>query len=231
MQLLFELRTEKRHHTTAQAAVLLTHYTSAEEPQAGSLWVTRAIEHAVLIDAQSSLLVENVAISLKKRLWWSILLRDRSLCIGLSRRPQVTSMSLHGWSDWLSTDDFSEELYQSQVYDYDTKKRLLEALQKQCELAVLLTDLVSLAFNHEKTPRRLLSMIEFQGLLSSIQNIKKSLDEWKMPDQPLISPTKTSTSEGLDPVAMLAYMTYMYYQFVSPHPPHCLKTNQVAVYF
>jgi hypothetical protein len=168
--------------------------------------------------------------SLKKRLWWSILLRDRSLCIGLRRRPQVTSISLHGWSDWLSIEDFSEELHQSQVYDYDTKKDLLEALQKQCELAVLLTDLASLAFTHQKTPRRLLSMIEFQGILLSIKNIKRSLDEWKLPIQPVSSPSKASTSEGNDAVSKLTYMTYMYYQFVSTLQPTVFKTNQAAVY-
>ncbi|CAG8890329.1 unnamed protein product [Penicillium egyptiacum] len=209
--LLFQLRAEKRPHANAQGAVLLTHYTSAQEPQAGSLWVTRAIECAMLIDAQPSSSVESVAISLKKRLWWSILLRDRSLCIGLRRRSQMTSTTLHGWSDWLSTEDFSEELYQSQVYDYDTKKRLLDALQKQCELAVLLTDLVSLVFTHQKTPRRLLSMIEFQGLLSSIKDIKRSIDKWMLPSKPLIPPRNTSASEDHDPVARLTYMTYMYY--------------------
>ncbi|KAJ5824739.1 Transcription factor [Penicillium robsamsonii] len=209
-KILFEKRTEERSHANAQGAVLLTNYTSADDPQSGSLWVTRAIEHAMLIDAQSSL-GENVAISLKKRLWWSILLRDRSLSIGLRRRPQVTSTSLHGWSDWLSTEDFSEELHQSQVYDYDTKKCLLEALQKQCELAVLLTDLVTLAFTHQKTPRRLLSMIEFQGLLLSIKKIKKSLNEWELPKQPLGAPSNRSRSEGNDAVERLTNMTYMYY--------------------
>ncbi|CAG8291582.1 unnamed protein product [Penicillium nalgiovense] len=208
--LLFELRTEKLSHANAQGAVLLTHYISAEDPQAGSLWVTRAIEQAILIDAQPSLLVENVATSLKKRLWWSILLRDRSLCIGLRRRPQVTS-SFYRWSDWLSIEDFSEELYQSRVYDYNTKRVLFGALQNQCELAVLLTDLVSLVFTHRKIPRRLLSMIEYQGVLSRIKTIKKSLTEWKLPIQPLISPNTTSTSEGNNAVAMLTYMTYMYY--------------------
>lgn len=95
----------------------------------------------MLIDSHPPLVVGNVAISLKKRLWWSILLRDQSLCIGLRHRPRVTSIGLHGWSDWLSIEDFSEELHQSRVYNYDTKKRLLVELQNQCELAVVLTDL------------------------------------------------------------------------------------------
>ncbi|OQE42261.1 hypothetical protein PENCOP_c004G07000 [Penicillium coprophilum] len=209
--LLFELRTEKRSHINAQGAVLLTHYTSADDTQSGSLWVTRAIEHAMLVDAEPLSSVDNVKMSLKKRLWWSILLRDRSLSIGLRRRPQVTSISLHGWSDWLSTEDFEEELHQSRVYDYDTKKSLLKGLQKQCELAVLLTGLLNLAFTQQKTPRRLLSMIEFQGLLLRTKSIKKSLKEWELSIQPLSPPRKTSPSDGNDAVERLTYMTYMYY--------------------
>ncbi|KAJ5170980.1 Transcription factor [Penicillium coprophilum] len=209
--LLFELRTEKRCHINAQGAVLLTHYTSADDTQSGSLWVTRAIEHAMLVDAEPLSSMDNVRLSLKKRLWWSILLRDRSLSIGLCRRPQVTSISLHGWSDWLSTEDFEEELHQSRVYDYDTKMRLLEALQKQCELAVLLTDLVNLAFTQRKTPRRLLSMIEFQNLLLRTKRIKISLNEWELSSQPLIPSRETPLLDGNEAVESLTYMTFMYY--------------------
>lgn len=79
----------------------------------------------MLIDSHLSLVMGNVAISLKERLWWSILLRDQSLVICLRHRPRVISIGFHGWSDWLSADDFSEHL--------------LDELQKQCELAVILT--------------------------------------------------------------------------------------------
>ncbi|KAJ5838738.1 uncharacterized protein N7525_003926 [Penicillium rubens] len=70
VELLFQLRAEEQSHANAQGAVLLTLYTSAQEPQAGSLWLTKAIEYAVLMNAQLSPSVENVAISLslEKRL-------------------------------------------------------------------------------------------------------------------------------------------------------------------
>lgn len=73
----------------------------------------------MLIDAQPSLVIDNFGKSLKKRLWWSILLRDRSLCIGLRRRPQVY---VEYW-DWLEEDDFEEEIQYSKVYDKATKDR------------------------------------------------------------------------------------------------------------
>lgn len=139
LELLFDLNTEARPSAKAQGAILLTHHTSAENPQAGSLWITRAIENTMTIDAQPSLVVEDVKENLRKRLWWAILLRDRSLCTGLRRRPQVTSINLHGWSDWLSDNDFADEMQHSRVYNYEAKRRLLQALQEQCQLAVLLT--------------------------------------------------------------------------------------------
>lgn len=169
------------------------------------------MEQAMLIDAQPALMVEHVSLALKKRLWWSILLRDRSLSIGLRRRPQVTSINFHGWSDWLNIEDFHDELHQSPVYDYDTKMRLLAALQKQCELAVLVTDLVSLAFTPRRTPKRYLSMAEFQALMARIDTIKRSLDDWIKPSQPLRSSGNVSYSGEADAVTTMSYMTYMFY--------------------
>ncbi|KAJ5787874.1 hypothetical protein N7457_002864 [Penicillium paradoxum] len=210
-KMLFEFKTERQFHANAQGAILLTHYASGQDPQAGSFWLRRAIQQARLIDAESSVTQENVSVSLKKRLWWSILLRDRSLSIGLRRRPQITSINFHGWSDHLSAEDFYKELRQSPVYDYNTKTRLLATLQNQCQLAVVVTDLVSLIFNLRRTARRYLSMIEYQALLARMKNITKSLDEWKQSSHPLVPPTDTSRSEGADVIARLMYMTYMFY--------------------
>src|SRR5699024_729829 len=83
-KLLYYLQVESSPSAKAQGAVLLTHHTSSEDPLGGSHWLTQAIENAMMIDAKPFFSnVEDVNPSLKKRLWWSILLRDRSLCIGL----------------------------------------------------------------------------------------------------------------------------------------------------
>ncbi|KAJ5807958.1 hypothetical protein N7474_009227 [Penicillium riverlandense] len=205
-KLLFDLKAEVRPSAKAQGAVLLTHHTSAEHPQAGSLWLTRAIENALIIGAQPSLLDEHVSDSLKKRLWWSILLRDRSLCIGLRRRPQVTSINLHGWSDWLREEDFAEELYSSRVYDLDAKRLLLQALQEQCQLAVLLTDLVSLIFCPRANPSCFLSAEEFHGLMSNVERIRVSLTEWEMQTQPALRLDAVQDNSGPAATIYAAFM-------------------------
>lgn len=187
---------------------MLTHYTSADDPRCGSLWVSIAIENAMLIGTQLSSPLEDISIPLKKRLWWSILLRDRSLCIGLRRQPQVTSVVSHGWCGWLTVEDFAEEMHHSEVYSYEAKMQLIVALQQQCELAVLVTDLAFLVFTHPRHSRLHLSMADFEKLISSITSIKESLDNWQSPQ---LVPD-TPKNERPEAIATLNYLTHMYYQ-------------------
>lgn len=162
LQTLFDLKAETQHSANTQGAILLTHHTSAEAPRAGSLWLTRAIESAVMIDSQPLEPAANFSRSLKKRLWWSIIARDRSLCIGLRRRSQISSLHLYACEGWLTEEDFEDEMHHSIYYDYETKKRFLAAFQEQCRLAVILTDLVSLVFmprvaSHTQAPETYIS--------------------------------------------------------------------------
>lgn len=168
----------------------------------------RAIESAMLIDAQPSLVIDNFGKSLKKRLWWSILLRDRSLCIGLRRRPQVY---VEYW-DWLEEDDFEEEIQYSQVYDKATKRQLFQVLQEQCRLAVLLSDLVSLVFVPRGISSCFLTMAEFEGMMSTIERINQSLVEWEI-KTPFPAPTPTEPTDLDNPVAILTNLTFMYLQY------------------
>jgi hypothetical protein len=193
----------------AQGAVLLTHHTSAIAPLAGSLWLTSAIENAMLIDAQPSLVEDYINDSMKKRLWWSILVRDRSLCIGLRRRPQVTSLNLHGCRDWLREQDFEDEMHHSEVYDYQTKAIFLSALQEQCTLAILLTDLVSLIFNPRLTPTASYSEEEFESQMNTLNKVTHSLTQWHSKAH---YPPNPRDNRCPHPSAALKNMTFMYYQ-------------------
>lgn len=161
--------------------------------------------------------------SLKKRLWWSILLRDRSICIGLRRRPQITSSTFFGRNDLPNIEDFEEELHNSLVYDYETKQSLLIAFRQQCELAALLTNLSSLVFDTSQTRKPFLSFIEFQSLMSNVKTIKRSLSNWEESVQSFIPRGMTPESE--DATATLIHLTIMYYQFVSSVPPYCVRPN------
>ncbi|KAJ5086193.1 Transcription factor [Penicillium argentinense] len=161
------------------------------------------------IDAQPSLLIENFLVSMKKRLWWSILLRDRSLCIGLRRRPQITSVNLHGCRDWLKEEDFEGEMHASQIFNYEAKRRLLVAFQEQCHLAILLTDLVSVVFAPRATCGLPPSAEVFHSLMHEVEAIKRALVEWEA--QALPAPAPTFQPQNDDPSAALRSLTFMYY--------------------
>lgn len=213
-QLLYDLMAETRPSVRAQGAILLTHHTSAEVPQAGSLWLTRAIENAMIIDTKPSITVENVPKSTKKRLWWSILLRDRSICIGLRRQPQIASHNLHGCRDWLGEEDFEQEMHGSPFYDYDAKMKLLKALQDQCRLAVLLTDLVCLVFTPRVTTIASYSKEAFRALMCTVEDIKTSLISWEAQAQAPVILDRMAGNH--DPALTTKNLTFMYYQYESP---------------
>lgn len=166
----------------------------------------------MMIDSQPTNIVENLPQCMKKRIWWSILIRDRSLCIGLRRRPQVTSINMHGYYDSLKEEDFHAELHCSRVYDYDTKRELLIALQEQCSLAVVLTDLVTLVFAPASTTRRCLSFSEFYQDMRKADYIKQSLVKWEVQARPTPPPNASSTRLDEDAAGPLRSLTFMYYQ-------------------
>ena len=183
----------------AQGALLLTHHTSAEAPQAGSSWLSRAIESALSIDAQPPIVLESITESMQKRLWWSILLRDRSLCIGLRRRPQITSLNFRWYRGFLSEEDFEDEIANSRVYDCTVKRMLIAVFQEQCHLASLLTELVVLVFS----PRPTWYTAEaFHNAMSIIETIKSSL---------VMMERRFSNSVD-DTCASIRNITLMYYQ-------------------
>ncbi|KAJ5934090.1 hypothetical protein N7466_003637 [Penicillium verhagenii] len=211
-KLLFDLKVEMKPSAKAQGALLLTHHTSAIAPLAGSLWLTSSIENAMLIDAQPSLVDDQVSEAMKKRLWWSLLLRDRSLCIGLRRRPQITSINIHRCRDWLQEEDFEDEMHTSKVYDYQNKIIFLSALQEQCTLAVLLTDLVTLIFNPRLAPATSYTKDEFESQMITLKNIKESLTQWHSQATYRPDPKSNRCSH---PCTALKNMTFMYYHTAS----------------
>ncbi|THC97202.1 hypothetical protein EYZ11_003311 [Aspergillus tanneri] len=205
-KLLFHLKAEDRPFIQAQGAVLLTLHTTADEPQAGSLWLARAIQ-AVMVLGCKPAPSEDTQGAMKKRLWWSIILRDRSLCLGLRRRPQVTSIDFSMDVEPLEEEDFTEEIDNSQVYDPRTKRLLFKALQEQCRLAVLLTEMVSFVFASHglSTPR--LSCEEFRESLARVSRIKATLKQWET-----CSNMSTWMKEDLpEAVNLFVNFTLMYY--------------------
>jgi hypothetical protein len=208
-KLLLDLKVETRSYATAQGAILLSHHSSAEDPRAGSLWLSKSIESAKNLDSELSSSTEKNINPLRKRIWWSILLRDRSLSIGLRRCPQVTQVDLHGFPGLLNEEDIANEMLSSRVYDRDAKRTLLKAFQEQCQLAVQLTATVSLVFTSSLTPRRTSSVERFDKAVATLKRFKESLIHWEAVSK--LSKPPVARSDINYPAVGLINTTYMLY--------------------
>ena len=163
----------------------------------------------MVVDSHPSDSIMGVSESMRKRLWWCILLRDRSICIGLRRRPQITSIRTDACFDQLNESDFADEMRSSRVHIYETKKKLFIAFQEQCNLALLLTELVCLIFTPGLAARRHLAPDEFCRHNERVENIRQSLLVWESHAQP--APSVMSQPGIYDPVSTLKSLTFMYY--------------------
>ncbi|KAE8420413.1 hypothetical protein BDV36DRAFT_293300 [Aspergillus pseudocaelatus] len=201
---LFDLQAENDAFAKAQGSVLLAHHTSAHDPQASSIWLMRAIQNAMIVGCGPGPGDREINLSMMRRLWWSMVLRDRVLSIGLRRRPQITSVEFNMGANWLKEEDFADEIVNSRVYDPQVKIQLFQVLQEQCKLAVLLTDMVALVFSSQGVSSPSLSLTEFQAVLAAIRRIKRYLTKWEAVS---IVPPPTSH----ETVCFFTHLTWMYY--------------------
>ncbi|KAL2813884.1 hypothetical protein BJX63DRAFT_421078 [Aspergillus granulosus] len=204
---LYDLHAEDRPHPQAQGSVILTLHTSANEPQISSLWLTRAIQNAMIIGCQPGP-TEDIEPSLKKRLWWAIILRDRSICLGLRRRPQVTSFDMGMVAELPDEDDFADEINNSPVYSPEIKRMMLKVLQEQCRLAVLLSEMITFVFASHGIAAPSLTLEQFQEELAKIARTKSAMQRWEA-CSPLHQWTEGKAPEA---VTLFTNFTYMYYQ-------------------
>ncbi|KNG87592.1 hypothetical protein ANOM_005442 [Aspergillus nomiae NRRL 13137] len=203
-KLLFDLQAEDDAFAKAQGSALLAHHTSAQDPQASNIWLMRAIQNAMIVGCGPGPGDSQINLSMMKRLWWSMVLRDRVLSIGLRRRPQITSVEFNMGANWLTEEDFADEIVNSRVYDPELKIQLFQVLQEQCKLAVLLTDMVALVFSSQGVSSPSLSLTEFQAVLAAIRRIKRYLTKWEA-----VSIVPPSTSH--ETVTFFTHLTWMYY--------------------
>ncbi|KAL5336908.1 hypothetical protein BJX70DRAFT_371452 [Aspergillus crustosus] len=217
-KLLFDLRAERLPLNKAQGAVLLSHQVSPDDPQTGSLWLVYATQNTVILGQQPVSLSGDFEDSMKKRLWWSILLRDRCLCLGLRRRTQITSKHFNAETSYFEEADFAEEIAQSHVYDPDSKKILFQALQHQCRLAVLVTDMATFMFTSNGVSSPSLSFKAFHSHRCEIKRLRNELLQWERKFSP--PQTLPNGSSLLPSVTTFIKVTYMYYYAAQSNLAH-----------
>ncbi|KAL4736096.1 hypothetical protein BDV11DRAFT_211539 [Aspergillus similis] len=183
--ILFHLQSAETPLVRARAALLLAFHTSSSEPLDASRWFTHAIHAATeaTLNLEAQEIVTEEERSKHNRLWWSIVLRDRSLSLGLRRRPQISLLKLGMIRDNPEEKAFEDEIMGSQVYDPVIKRELFKIFRAEYQLAVPLTEMVSLVFGMHGISQPSLSVQRFYETLEILGRIKISLQLWKEQSQ------------------------------------------------
>ena len=173
-------------------------------------WNLCAIQNTIAVGQSTHALDADATRVAKKRLIWSVFVRDRILWLGRHRRPQFISASFNVATGYLEEDDVADEIMFSPVYEADVKRSLLKIFQAQCRLAVILTGVISIAFTSSDGYVPRLSWQDLQQSLARVERLKSQLALWK--DEvdaqvPMHNPTH-------EVVEVMANLTLMYYQYV-----------------
>ncbi|KAE8405502.1 fungal-specific transcription factor domain-containing protein [Aspergillus pseudonomiae] len=142
-KLIYDFELENDQLRLGQAAVLLTYRCSSTDRLSNTTWLALGIQHARAVKAHVYHRYptnERAARVTLKRLWWCLILRDRLLSLGVRRALQILpchfDVSSHSP---LTYEDLEDEVKASEVYDAATKKRLIEVVTSQFQLAATMT--------------------------------------------------------------------------------------------
>ncbi|EEP76991.1 predicted protein [Uncinocarpus reesii 1704] len=211
--LLYDLNAEHNILSKAQGSVLLTYQSSSVNLHAGSLWLTSAIQNALLLEAHNyhKLDHNDPLRNTKKRLWWSILLRDRILPLGLRRHLQISRPNFDLSLDYMNEDDMQEEIYCSEVYNVETKRHLTRVLNLQCQLAMVLTGVVTTVYSANGfTQPRPMAKTDLEKSMADIVKFREDLAEWANDAKVAFNPFSGSNNVH-ESVILYSELTYMYY--------------------
>lgn len=175
-KVLHDFSVEDSPFVIAQTAVLMTLWCPVE-PRAvpsSSMWLQLAIQNARFVDAH---LAWDAAVSpittanrpqpsrrMLRRLWWSCVIRDRALALGLRRGLQVTTTQP---SPYMA--DFESEMSRSEVYAWERKQVLARLFLRMAQLCNILTDLLTYPPDASESP------LQSAGILT---DCRQSLQRW-----------------------------------------------------
>ncbi|KAL5343089.1 hypothetical protein BJX70DRAFT_207374 [Aspergillus crustosus] len=142
-KLVYESGIEKDSLATARATLLLTYYTSDYEVSTNSDWLRSSIRHAKTSKGTKSEM---------KRVWWSCLIRDRIIALGMRRPLQITGEDLDLYPQMLTEEDMNDEIFTSRVYKPEVKASLFDLLASLCHFVTAVTELVTATYPMARAP-------------------------------------------------------------------------------
>ncbi|KIX02483.1 uncharacterized protein Z518_08424 [Rhinocladiella mackenziei CBS 650.93] len=214
-RLLYDFRTELNFTAISQASLLLSLHCTPLDAHANTSWLSTAVQYAQADNAHHYYRLAGLSDHQrrqKKRLWWSCVLRDRILAVGTRRSIQITPDHFDFSQDVVTEQDFAGEMEQSQAYNLETKRSLVQIFNIQCKLAVAMTSTVMRIYplNGVSIPVKPLKH-DFLQAHSHIKQCKQELTRWaEMAKAPLASGTHNMTTPHRS-VTLYADLTYIYY--------------------
>ncbi|CEJ60865.1 hypothetical protein PMG11_09421 [Penicillium brasilianum] len=209
-KILYDFGVEEDLLCRSQAAGLLSYESSASDISGNSTWLALAIQHARTVNAHLyDQLPETGSYSRSslKRLWWSLILRDRVIALGMRRPLQIlTSHFDVSLPDNLNTQDFEDMEHHSNVYNLETKCALRDVFLAQCRLAIALTPVIMTIYPPgymSGSPKDLVST------LARAEDVKTRLQYWRSQHAFVFSTAKSETHPS---VTLFKQLTALYYE-------------------
>ena len=209
--MLYDFGVERDLLRRSQAAALLSYESSSSDISGNSTWLALAVQHARIINAHLyDHLPENGSYKRSdlKRLWWSLILRDRIIALGMRRPLQILPSSFEvAFPEILQLQDFADEKHSSKVYDPEIKSALCDIISSQCSLAIALTPLIMTIYPPDQISG---SSENLTSLLDRAEDAKLRLQYWRSQHGFLFS---TPQKEGHTSITLFKLLTALYYEY------------------
>lgn len=200
----------------AQACLLLSLQSTMMNQKLNSVWLSKAISHAENVDANYHYRERDPSHQLQlKRLWWSCILRDRMIALGVRRMIQIGPEKFDFDQAGLEEEDLAEECDKSDVYDSASKKSLSKIVVAQCELAVAMTPMMITAYCDETVSQ--VDGSSVSALIHSMTAVEKASTElsvWARRFRPALVRLVDDDQDGHDvnpSITLFAHLTLIHY--------------------
>lgn len=169
-----------------------------------------AIENCTIADKTASASHFAMKNTLIKRVWWSIVLRDGFISLAFRRNTQINWSNPDLKAKFLDESDLEDEIENSEVYDRTVKRFHIKTFERQCQLAVIVIEMMS-AFFPQQYRCSYESIDEVTRAMKEIQDVKHAFSCWEQTSYEVLYPEEQPWP---DAATNFTNMTRAYYLLV-----------------
>lgn len=169
-----------------------------------------AIENCTIADKTASVSPFAMKNPLIKRVWWSIVLRDGFISLAFRRNTQINWSNPNLKVKFLDESDLEDEIENSEVYDRTVKRFHIKTFERQCQLAVIVIEMMS-AFFPQQYRCSYESSDEVMRAMKEIQDVEHAFSCWEQISHEILYPEEQPWP---DAATKFTNMTRAYYLLV-----------------